>query len=60
MMWWSQIFFNEDLLEPYTALIAPSPALIVPLADKFFVNRSPSKEAHKVLNNILRNPPLCS
>ena len=59
-MWWSQKIFNEDLLEPYPDLIAPSAALIVPLPDKFFVNRSPSKEAPKVPNNILRNPPLCS
>ena len=40
--------------------MAPSPALIVPLPDKFFVNRSSSKETPKVPNNILRNPPLCS
>ena len=40
--------------------MAPSPALIVPLPDKFFFNRSPSKETPKVPNNILRNPPLCS
>ena len=57
---WSQNFFKEDLLEPYPGLIAPSPALIIPLPDKVFVNRSPSKEAPKVPNNIPRNPPLCS
>ena len=59
-MWWSQKIFKEDLLEPYPALIAPSPALIVPLPDKFFVIRSPSKEAPEVSYNILRNPPICS
>ena len=49
-------FFKEGLLEPYPALIVPSPAPITPLPD----NISPSKEAPKVPNNILRNPPLCS
>ena len=38
----------------------PSPALITPLPDKPFGNISPSKEAPKVPNNILRNPPLYS
>ena len=47
-------------MEPSPALIVPSPALITPLPDKFFVNRSPSKEAPKVPNNILRNHTLCS
>ena len=59
-MWWSQNIFNEDLFEPYPASTAHSPALITPLPDKLFVYRSPSKEAPKVPNNILRNPPLCS
>ena len=60
-------FFKEDLLESQPALIVPlpaeivrSPALNIPLSDKFFVNRSPSKETPKVPYNILRNPPLCS
>ena len=53
-------FFKEDLLELQPALIVPSLALIIHLPHKFFVNRSPSKEAPKVPNNILRNPPLCS
>ena len=53
-MWWkSQKCFKEDPLEP-------SPALIIPLPDKPFDNTSPSKEAPKIPNNILRNPPLCS
>ena len=56
----SQIFFKEGFLEPYPALIFPSPALITPLPDKPFDNISPSKEAPKVPNNIPRNPPLCS
>ena len=60
-MWWkSQNFFKEDLLEPSTALIVSSPALITPLPDKPFDNISPSKEAPKEPNKILRNPPLCS
>ena len=59
-MWRSQNSFKEDLLEPSPALIVPSPTLLTPLPDKFFVNRSPSKEAPNVPNNILRNPPLCS
>ena len=74
MCWKSQKIFKEGLLEPQPALIipspalitplpaliVPSPALITPLPDKPFDNTSPSKEAHKVPNNILRNPPLCS
>ena len=56
----SQNFFKEDLLEPYPALTVPSPALITTLPDKPFDNTLPSKEAPKVPNNILRNPPLCS
>ena len=59
-MWQSQKNFKEDFLEPQPALIVPSPALITPLPDKFFVNRSPGKEAPNVPNNILRNPPLYS
>ena len=54
-----QNFFKEALLEPSPALTVPSPALITTLPDKFFVNRSPSKEAPNVPNNPLRNPPLC-
>ena len=56
----SQKIFKEGLLEPIPALNVPSPALITPLPDKPFDNISPSKEAPKVPNNILRNPPLCS
>ena len=56
-MWRSQKIFKEELLEPSPALIVPSPALITPLPDKPFDNTSPSKEAPKVPNNILRNPP---
>ena len=56
----SQNFFKEALLEPLPALIVPSPALITPLPEKPFNNASPSKQAPKVPNDILRNPPLCS
>ena len=42
------------------ALIVSSPALPVPFPDKFFVNRSPSKLAPNVPNNILKIPPFCS
>ena len=56
----SEKFFKEGFLEPKPALIVPSPALITSLPDKPFDNISPSKEAPKVPNNILRNPPLCS
>ena len=59
-MWRSQNVFKEDVLEPSPALIVPSPALIILLQDKFFVNKPRSKEAPKVPINILRNTPLCS
>ena len=55
-VWWNQNFFNEDLLDPYLALIVPSPALITPLPASIF----PNKLAPSVESNILRNPPFCS
>ena len=50
----------ELFLIPSPALIISSPALAVPFPDKFVVNRTPSKLAPKVPNNILKNPPVCS
>ena len=54
------------LLIPSPALKNPSPTLTVIFLDltlfpdKFFVNRSPSKLAPKVPNNILKKPAFCS
>ena len=43
-------------LDLQPALFVPSPALITPLPDKFFVNKLSSK----VLKSIDRKPPFCS
>ena len=55
-----QIFFDGDHLDPQPALTVCSPDFITRLLDKFFANRSPSKEAPKVPRRIDRKPPLCS
>ena len=39
---------SQNFLDPEAALIIPSPALITLLPDKFFVNKSPSKETPKI------------
>ena len=59
-MSWDQNVFNEDLLvedplDPSPALIAPSPAHIIPLSVNILLNRL----APSVTSNILRNPPRC-
>ena len=47
------LFLTE---EPEPVLAIPSPALTVHFPD----NKLPNKDAPKVPNNILRNPPFCS
>ena len=47
-------------LIPFPVLKNPSTAFMVRFPDKLFVNRSPSKLAPKVPNNIPKNSLFCS
>ena len=60
MGWNRKKFLNEDLLDPYPALIIPSPvepytALTIAFRANIFAN----KLATNVPNNLLRNPLFC-